>query len=428
VTNENGVWRPAARIAFRFVFCYVAIYATYIVDSIYKLLIYLLTETIAVPFPSDLWHRVVPWFAKHVLFLQKDIVIFSNGSGDTSYDWVLVLLSALAALAATIVWSILDRKRTSYTRLYAWLRFAAAMLLSAELLVYGIDKVIPSQFGAITIGKLVTPFGSLTKMGVLWDFMATSTGYTIFAGSTEVAAALLLLIPRLRGLGAIVAAIAMTNVFVLNVFYDVPVKLFSFHLLLLALLVLAPEIPRLTSLLVLNRTPGPPLASSLSDKPTLDRAIVLASWVGAVAFGTLLFVVTLSSYRQRMATYDPKVPFYGVWKVDDFVASNRSETLDDPSHLERFVFETSHDAAIEAGGVMWRRTWWANQKTREIALRQSFGDPWTARFTYKQISPDTLLIQGRDDGIPFRATLHREDTSQMELVQGRINLISEYPH
>ena len=63
-----------------------------------------------------------------------------------------------------------------------------------------------------------------------------------------------------------------------------------------------------------------------------------------------------------------------------------------------------------------------------MALADAFGQPWAARFSYERVSPDTLTIHGRVDGVPFRATLHREDTSDMELVQGRINLISEHPH
>jgi hypothetical protein len=280
----------------------------------------------------------------------------------------------------------------------------------------------------MTLARLITPFGSLTRMGVLWTFMAASTGYTMFAGSMEVGAALLLLVPRLRALGAIAAAIAMTNVFALNVFYDVPVKLFSFHLLLLALFVLAPEFSRLANLLVFNRPPGPPVPSALSDNPALDRAIVGASWLLAAAFGACMFVSTFTSYRERVAKIDPTVPFYGVWKVDDFVARDAGESLWAPSRLERFVFESPNEVIIEAGGVMWHRRLWLNQKTREMALAQAFGEVWSARFSYEQVSPDTLVLHGRDDGVPFRAKLHREDTSQLELVTGRINLISEYPH
>jgi hypothetical protein len=136
----------------------------------------------------------------------------------------------------------------------------------------------------------------------------------------------------------------------------------------------------------------------------------------------------LASYRERMAKADPAVPFYGVWKVDDFVASDAGQPLEGASHLERFVFESRNETAVEAGGVMWKRTLWLNQKTHEMALADAFGQPWSARFSYVQQSPDTLVLHGRVDGVPFRAKLHREDISSLELVQGHVNLISEYPH
>lgn len=41
----------------------------------------------------------------------------------------------------------------------------------------------------------------------------------------------------------------MANVFMLNLCYDVPVKLFSFQLLLLAIVVAAPDVPRLVAMI-----------------------------------------------------------------------------------------------------------------------------------------------------------------------------------
>ena len=45
-------------------------------------------------------------------------------------------------------------------------------------------------------------------------------------------------------LGALIALCDMTHVFMLNMTYDVPVKLFSFHLMLMALFLLAPDFQR----------------------------------------------------------------------------------------------------------------------------------------------------------------------------------------
>jgi hypothetical protein len=428
MTGETGVWKPAARIAFRFVFCYVAIYATYVLDYIIQEIASSFTDAYSPAFPSNVLHVVVPWFANHVLFLHRVIVVFSGGSGDTTYDWVLIALNVIVALAATTIWSILDRKRAGYVRLYACLRFVAALLLSAEMLEYGIAKVIPAQFGAMTLSRLYATLGSQSPMGVLWNFMAASPGYTVFAGSLEVTAGLLLVVPRLRALGAIAAAVALTNIFALNVFYDVPVKLFSFHLLLLALLVLAPEFSRLANLLVFERAPGPPAPSALFGSAALNRAIVGASWVAIAAFATFTFVSVLTGYRKELAKVDPSAPFYGAWTVDEFVPSAAGGPLGPGDRLERLIVQSPTSAYVEAGGVMWPRTLWVNQKNRTMALEQAFGDTWTARFSYAAIRPNVLVLNGRVNGIPFRAKLHLEDTSRLELVRDHINLIKEYPH
>ena len=50
-----------------------------------------------------------------------------------------------------------------------------------------------------------------------------------------------------------------TQIFVLNMTYDVPVKLFSFHLMVMSLVLLAPDARRLFNFLVLKR-PTPPSA------------------------------------------------------------------------------------------------------------------------------------------------------------------------
>src|SRR5580693_3760934 len=82
-------------------------------------------------------------------------------------------------------------------------------------------------------------------MGVLWASIGASPAYEIFAGCAETLAGVLLIFPRTTMLGALVCVADMTQVFMLNMTYDVPVKLFSFHLLLMAMFLLAPDFWRL---------------------------------------------------------------------------------------------------------------------------------------------------------------------------------------
>jgi hypothetical protein len=110
-------------------------------------------------------------------------------------------------------------------------------------------------------------------MGALWSFMSASRPYAIFADAVEVTAGALLLFRRTTTLGAMVAAAAMTNVVALNYCYDVPVKLYSTNILLMAVFLLAPEFCRLAHVLVFNR----PTAPADLDRVRFERR--LAEWL-----------------------------------------------------------------------------------------------------------------------------------------------------
>ncbi|MGZ2870953.1 hypothetical protein, partial [Pseudomonas aeruginosa] len=79
-----------------------------------------------------------------------------------------------------------------------------------------------------------------------------------FGGALEVLAAALLWFRRTATLGALVAAAVLGNVVLLNLCYDVPVKQFALWLLLLSLVVLLPDLPRLFDLLVRGRPVSAP--------------------------------------------------------------------------------------------------------------------------------------------------------------------------
>ena len=66
----------------------------------------------------------------------------------------------------------------------------------------------------------------------------------------------------------------MAEIFTLNMTYDVPVKLFSFHLLLMSLFLLAPDTKRLLNVLLLNR----PADVSVIPPLGARRALSVSAW------------------------------------------------------------------------------------------------------------------------------------------------------
>lgn len=439
--EEPARWRPATRLVFRFVFSYLILYSIYTYDSLLTFLRFTITGKFPDGLLDPLLHRIVPWVARHLLHLPQDITVFSNGSGDTTYDWVLVLCELVLALAAAVVWSVLDRKRLDYRRLHAWLRLLVRLELACEMLTYGFDKAFPLQFGDLTLSRLAAPFGSLTPFGLLWGFMAASKGYTIFAGLAEVLGGALLLIPRLTRVGAWVSAGVLANVFALNMFYDVPVKLFSFHLLLMAVFLAAPDFPRLTNLLIFNRTVTPAPVTPLSEKSWISRgAPILVTVLGAAVFCGL-FVWAAKAHGKRQTAASVKPPYRGVWIVDDFTADVSpghaifTDKLREAMHLQpggerwkSLIVERPKSLVIVCGNdVMDTVALNLDAAGKTAALSDDFDPKWKGVLTFSQPSPRLLNLQGAVNGTEVSAKMHLMDELTFRLTSRGFHFINERP-
>src|SRR5215470_12046541 len=67
------------------------------------------------------FHKLMVWIARDILRVSYPITVFTNGSGDTTYDYVVIFFIATISLVAAITWTILDKKTKTYNRLYYWL-------------------------------------------------------------------------------------------------------------------------------------------------------------------------------------------------------------------------------------------------------------------------------------------------------------------
>ena len=65
----------------------------------------------------------------------------------------------------------------------------------------------------------------------------------------------------------------------LNMTYDVPVKLFAFHLIILACFLLAPDLPRLVSVLFMNRATAPSPQTQLFRSVRANRIVLVVEIV-----------------------------------------------------------------------------------------------------------------------------------------------------
>jgi len=224
--EQPAHWSRAELLAFRFAFVYLILYYLPFPFGAFPR-----TGRVAQEYES-LWQKLVPWFGRHVLHLNYEILTNTNCSGDTTYEYARVLCFFGVAFAASLLWSLLDRSSSNHQRMHEWLRSYVRLSVGAAMLMYGAAKIFLQHFPPPNLYKLLEPLGNYSQMSLLWTFMGASRGYSVFAGCLQMLAGILLFIPRLTTLGALVAIAVFTNIFALNLGYDLPVKLYSLHIIL----------------------------------------------------------------------------------------------------------------------------------------------------------------------------------------------------
>jgi hypothetical protein len=419
-------WGATKRILFRFGFAYLALYTLPILLSL-PLVFLPWAANIIQPY-THLREAVVSWVGQHVF--QATITIVPTGSGDTTYNYVELFCYLVVAAGAAVVWTLLDRRRADYRRLHEWLRVGVRFALAGTMISYGAYKVIKTQFPDPSLHRLVQPIGEVSPMGLLWTFMGASTGYTVFTGIAEMLGGVLLSTRRTTLLGALVCAAVMTHVVMLNFCYDVPVKLFSTHLLALSVFLIAPDARRLADLWLFNRPVKPAALRPLFGRKWLDR--------GALAFRTLFVaglvaLCLLRSHRVR-ADFEARAarsPLYGVWNVEEFVTDGeaRPPLVADTARWRRVVFDRADSVEIQmmsgprqfygAKIDLWRGG---------LALLRSDDPNGAGLLSCRQVEPGLLAVEGRFAGRTIRVRLRRQNDTEFPLISRRFHWINEFPY
>lgn len=264
-----------------------------------------------------MWQGVVRWTANSVLGIEGELVL-PNGSGDTTFAFVRLLDYFVMALLAAGVLSLLFRKKQSQPWLRDIHRSYLRYVLAATMLSYGLAKAgfISTQFsmgGGPSEFQLTRTYGESSPMGLLWTFMAASPAFTFLSGLAEVVGGTLLVFRRTAVLGGIVTFAVMFQVMLLNFCYDVPVKQYSFHLALMAVIIMLPESKRLLNLLLLNRAAEP--SKLLTPAFAKDNTKVL--WT----YRVVKFLVVLIMFAIPIGTH-----LYREWS-HEHAAKEESEHL-----------------------------------------------------------------------------------------------------
>ena len=413
--------RKGLGIAFRFVAAYLALYmvpspldAVPAADGLSKAV-------------RECWAVPVRWVAAHFFHIYRETLIAETGSGDTTFDYLLIVVMIAIAGAITVVWTLRARSSRdviAHEVLGVWLRYNLAF----TMLKYGLSKVFKAQFPHPDFGRLIEPYGQSSPMALLWTFMGYSTAYTVFAGLAECVGGVLLFWRRTTTLGALVLVAVLCNVVMLNLCYDVPVKLFSSHLLFMAIFLSAPDAGRLLNVLILQRATCPSPARRALPKRWMNRT-ALAVKVSFIAI--TVFTLTKGAYEGWREYGDASAPGHldGLYEVARFERAG----VDVPANLAeaprwRRIAISPHRAIVQRmndASDRYRAEVDMPKSTMTLTLHGTAAAPFVLAFS----RPDSehLTLRGTVDDATLIIDLKRADTGEQLLTSRGFHWINEYP-
>ncbi|GAB3952090.1 hypothetical protein GCM10028805_33400 [Spirosoma harenae] len=360
--------------------------------------------------------------ANKFIFHVKDVLVPLNGSGDTSYGYAQLCFFLLTAVLGTIIWTIFD-KRTNYNTAYYWLLVAVRYYVAMVALRYGIIKLFGFQMVFPSLSALATPLGDFLPMRFSWYFIGYSTPYQFFSGAVEVVAGLLLIFRRTSTLGAFIAASVFLNVMMMNLCYDIPVKLFSIHLFLFSNFLLIGDARRLLNFFVFNK-PTPAASRFILPKKWMKSSQIALKVVFVILFLVMPLFQFFTSSDQGTP---PKKLATGFFSVDQFQG-----TPVDSLRWKDVVFETNNSGSIQTADTLFRQryhrgyfSYKLDSAAHTIAFKKSASDT-NSLFTMGYTMPDTnqILLRGKIRNDSVFVALKRQKR-HFQLTERQFHWLSE---
>ncbi len=379
------------------------------------------------PILSIVGEDFYPWIGSAILHLENPITIFPNGSGDTTYNYVEVLTCFVLGLLGASIWSIFNKTEKNYDTLLHWFLIFCRYYVAVSLISYGYSKIFCLQFPAPSLGRLLQPYGESSPMGIAWTFIGASKAYCMFSGFAELIGGILLLFRRTAVLGSIFAFAVMFNVMMLNYSYDIPVKLYSTQLVLLAFIIMYVMGHNTKAALIHNRPTEPIVFKPLFIKPWLKWSrIVLKSIM-------LFFIVFYGGFQAYLSmneygSFAPKPALYGIYKPTHLIKNSDTLRLySDSTEWKYFVVDMYGASIRQLNDRKIRLVFEADSVTKTISMNEESDTAYVAHLTYKNINDTTLQMSGiyKKDTIQF--TLAKVNLNSFRLIGRGFHWVNETP-
>lgn len=419
-------WRTTEKVLFRIIAAYLIVYLFPFPINYISFIWEYLSE-----YYGMVWQVMTDWTSIHVFGLEEAAQQQYTGSGDTMYNYVTSFVNLALGLGIALIWTILDWRRPHYEKLYFYLEILVRYSLAFALITYGLIKIIKTQFPAPGPWLLSQPIGDLSPMGLAWLFMGYSPGFNLFTGLGEAIGGGLIFYRRTRLLGLFLAIAVLTNVVVMNFCYDIPVKLYSGHLLLMAILLLLRDLPKIINFFFLDQIS----AAQVLYQPKFFKKYKIPILLAKLAFIAYvvypLFTNTLEN-QKKWGDLKPKPALYGIYEVENFYKNDTllPPLLTDTVRWRTMIVQWEGHVNIKLTNEAVEGWKFEVDTTNQTIAMHSYRDSAAINgvFEYAQPSSEKLLLEGIWRKDTLRVEFNYRSADDFKLLQRKFHWINERPY
>lgn len=350
------------------------------------------------------------------IYQIKEELVPTRGSGDTSMGWATLYAQLFLALIGGLIWSLIDRKRLNYYWSHLALRNVVRYNIILFAFIYGVIKIYGLQMPSPSNSYYATDLGHFTGMRFSWNFIGYSKGYEFFSGLMEVFVGVFLLYRRTVVLGALLGVGVFANVFLLNISYDIPVKIFSFQLLFASIFLCLNDLKRISQFLFLNKSVAPDNSWDIPYfKPWVNPTRIILKSIFVLVFALYPFYDYYTFYTS-VNSRETTPPFQsGFYEPQNFILEGDTipPTLDSEWHWQDMAIDQSGRGSIglvdSAFRVSYGRSYFSyeldSMKTTLFIKKSSRDSTFLFSGSYESLNSQDLQLTGTYKGKPLQVDL-----------------------
>ncbi|MBC7848713.1 MAG: hypothetical protein H7Y31_03200 [Chitinophagaceae bacterium] len=417
-------WTPSQKYFFRFFFVFLALLTIVAYNPLMIALNMSYPEMLAVYAKLEGFVYWIDTNFFHIGFeAGKNTTFFSN----TYFGVVLTIFIFFASIISSFAWTIAAKPVSNYNHLYYWFCNYLAYYIFLAMSTYAMYKVFPTQTSYPTAPQLLARWGDLPNWEILFRFMGTSPGYSMFCGWLELIASVLILFNRWRVVGALLMATITFHIVLLNVFYNNNVIMLAASLWLCSMFMLARTFPKLYRIFIRQKPVSLAETRYFFSTPWKKYVMIALCFIPAYRFVHLtigswqyysrqvhneknqrLFNVT--SYEQDGLTIPPLTTDTVRWKYVCFIDYSPTN-----KHLVKFDMKENSVNLI-------RRVDSTNQVMTFINRRDTTSK---SVFHFTNLPNGNFMLSGRWKGSQLRMELTEMSIDSMTLVKDKFAFIQE---